>query len=120
MTFEEWNPEIVDAIMVRRNHQRHIYDLNGIQLCEDTVFPHSPFEDIVCWTYISSVIIKDNQEWREKLAKYNGTLHLEMYTAEGYGIPLFPGEEGLENAFNFLMNENPPDLWEEGDYKASD
>lgn len=113
MTFEEWNPEAVEAIMVRRNHQRHVYKLNDVSLMEDTIFPHSCFKDIVVFTIIN-MVIKDNPEWREKLARYNGELTDSLYTLEGYGTPLFSGEEGMENAFNFLMNENPPDLWEEG------
>lgn len=103
MDFKKWESTIqsTHTIMVSRDVVRDVYPMpNGINLMQDVCFPSNPFKTqwertVVCYT------LKESERENVKLA--GGALSDAYYTEDGYGTPLFCGDDSLERAFNFAM-----------------
>ena len=103
MTFKEWEKvaESVQTLEVNRDTIRDIYPTpNGVNLMHDLTMPRSIFKPqtelaVVCYT------VSEDKEASIKAA--GGELSGDYYTDEGYGTPIFFGEDSLEKAYNYAQ-----------------
>jgi hypothetical protein len=107
-TFEQWEEtaESLETIEVNRNRIRDVYKFpDGTTVYDDYVSPHNVFRPSFNYVVVD-LIIKDNVENKELLKKYGGTIDIDHYTEDGFGMPAFKHEtDALKNAYEFVKNE---------------
>lgn len=81
---------------------RDIYTLpNGVRIHDEVYMPFSPFKPQTQQTLVDIIFPESKKEW---LKEQGADFDADRYTDEGYGSPLFVGENSTERAFNFAMN----------------
>lgn len=103
MNFKSWyqNVEATNTIQVNRNTVRDFYlTPNKVQIMVDTVIPYNWFKK----TFERVVVCLSMKKTAENIAKvkhFCGEVSDDYYTDENHFTPLFNGDNGLENAYNF-------------------
>ena len=84
---------------------RDIYVLpGGTQVHDETILPRHWAKKQRHLTLVD--IIYPESEAERLLKEFGAEMDMDRYTEEGYGYPIFRGEDSLKQAFNFVMEEN--------------
>ena len=101
MNFKEWEEQAVSeaTLEISRDITRDIYTFpNGTKVYHEVCMPWNPFKPQSEWALLDKELpvsmIPD-------LKKQGIGLDTERYSPDGFGIPVFSGEQCLEKAFNF-------------------
>lgn len=106
MTFSAWerSVESIDTHRFLRDWVRDTYRLpNGTIVYHETYSPKHYAKSMREQAVVDVMIHEKNAI---ALRKVGAVLDMERYTPEGYGMPVFTGENCLKKAFNFIMNGN--------------
>jgi hypothetical protein len=77
---------------------RDVYKLtNGINLYVETYLPRSPFKPQVTNCLVDFMVTEDT-----KIPA--AVIDTDRYSPEGYGYPLFTGENSVRNAWEYAMS----------------
>ena len=109
-TFEEWSEtaESTATYEFSSDGIRDIYDTPfGIQIEEESILPRHWGRKPHYQTVVDVILPMEKEEWLKET--YGGWLDDERYTEDGYGVPVFDGEEsdiGTQKAWKFLEVEH--------------
>jgi len=82
--------------------QRSLFDMLGQTVFLETHFPWSFFKQVKVRAIAADFTIRKNSKAMKLAKKHGGEWEEGYYMADGYGWPLFGGEDGLERCFAFL------------------
>ena len=71
---------------------------NSIHIVHNVTMPRSIFKASSQWAMVDLILPLSK---REEIETLKGELSEDFYTEDGYGVPLFSGEDCLEKAFNY-------------------
>ena len=100
ITFDQWTENLESQYTCQcGDWMRDIYELpNGIKVYDEVCLPRSPFKPQRNQTLVDIMLPISK---REELKNIGADLDEERYTPEGYGYPVFKGEDSLKQAFEF-------------------
>lgn len=104
MNYKEWFETVKSEYTCEfsRDGIRDVYSLpNGIKIHDEVFMPRSIFKPQTQQTFVDIIFPVSDKEWIEK---QGAVWDDQRYTEEGYGSPLFVGENCMERAFKFGMN----------------
>jgi hypothetical protein len=105
-TFAEWEKKALAFEQYEygcgHSNQRSLYDMLGQLVFLETHFPWSFFEHVTVRVVAADFTILKDSETMELAKKHGGFWEEGYYMEEGYGWPVFGGEDGLERCFAFL------------------
>jgi hypothetical protein len=105
-TFAEWEAKAEAFAQYvygcGNTHQRSLYDMLGQLVFLETHMPLSFFEHVTVRVVAADFTIREDSETMELAKKHGGFWEEGYYMDEGYGWPVFGGEDGLERCFAFL------------------
>ena len=82
---------------------RSCYDMHGQSVFLEVYLPRNPFKKSWSRMIAADFMLKENSSVME-LAKIHGAYWEEgYYMDDGYGWPVFPGEDAGEKCFAFIM-----------------
>lgn len=111
MNFKDWNPESKATYQVNRDTCRDVFVTpNGVDLYDHWVSPWNVFKPAYGYTVCGLTIPVGALDL---VRGYGGDITENWYTDEGYCLAIFCGENCLEKAYNFAMNEKDKfiDCW---------
>lgn len=109
MTFKEWSDNAVSEYTCEFGSMgivgiRDVYTLPcGLKIHDEVVLPRSIFKKQRTATLVDVIVPVSKKKWLKDT--YNADLDENRYTEEGYGYPLFVGEDCTERAFEFAEKE---------------
>lgn len=96
MNFKEWEETAKSTTTIElKDGVRDCYIFpNGIRVMEDMIMPRNPFKQS-----FSLVVVDFTVPMTTKIdhAEISG----DYYTEEGFGVPVFRGDDAMEHAFNY-------------------
>lgn len=106
ISFQEWSDtaqtEYTCHWGYRQQGIRDIYTLpNGVRIHDEVWMPYSIFKPQQQATLVDIIFPESKKEW---LKEQGADFDEDRYTDEGFGYPLFVGENSTERAWNFAMN----------------
>jgi hypothetical protein len=110
MTFKEWKKDATvkasyEYGFLGRN-QRDVYDMLGHEIFVETTFPHSCFKPVMVHTKAVGFNIKENSMEMAVANRHGATWEEGYYAEEGYGWPVWEGDNGQRLCFCFLKEYN--------------
>lgn len=108
MDFKTWSEttEVVEQIPVDRLTQRDVYVTpNGTRIIENTHIPYNFFKQISVHQWVENLDLRNTPENHALVAKYGGRLDEVPYGEDDMMWAVFSGENGMENAYNFVQSE---------------
>jgi hypothetical protein len=103
MTFKEWQEQAVSIEtrdMPQAIRDSYIFP-NGVYVMEDFVTPRNPFKKSFSLVVVSYTIPMDTKVDHAEVSD-------DYYTEDGFGVPVFRGDDAMENAFNYAMSLSIP------------
>lgn len=110
MTFKQWSENATTEYTCEFGNMscpgiRDIYTLPcGLKIHDEVVLPRSIFKKQHTATLVDVIVPVSKKEWLKDT--YDAELDEGRYTEEGYGYPLFIGENCTERAFEFAEKEH--------------
>lgn len=107
MDYKTWeeNSEAESTIEVNRDTIRDVYVFpNGTRVYHDTVMPRNIFKPQRQYVVVDKVI-PVNKDTKASLKAIGAKITEDWYTEDGFGMPMFCGEDALEKAFTYSMEE---------------
>lgn len=109
MTFSDWEKTAVSEYTGEFSSDgiRDVYTTpSGIKVYHEVIIPRSLFKKQSERTMVDIIFPAD----KEKDLKEQGVSELDVdrYTEEGFGYPIFRGENSLEKAYNFIESLSKP------------
>ena len=108
-TFKEWEEQAVPSYQAEfgsvggSSNQQSVYDMLGSKIFMETHFPWSPFKEVTTRIVAADFTIKSCSDTMKLAEKHGGKWEEGYYMDDGFGWPVFYGEEGAEQCFNFLI-----------------
>lgn len=106
MTYQEWESktEVLETWTWGGENMRDIYKTtSGVTLYDETIVPRH-WGKKQSHSTVVDIIYPEAQAERIK-SVYNADMDMGRYTDEGYGYPVFRGNDSLEQAYNFILKE---------------
>lgn len=100
MNFKAWEETAVSeqTLQVSRDWTRDVYKFpNGVVVYHEVCLPWNPFQPQHEQVVVDKIMAVDEAN------ALGLTLDTDRYTEEGFGLPVFKGEDSLEQAFNFAV-----------------
>ena len=106
ISFQEWSEtaqtEYTCHFGYRQQGIRDTYTLpNGVKIYDEVWMPFSIFKPQQQETLVDIIFPESKKGW---LKEQGADFDEDRYTEEGFGYPIFKGENSTECAFNFAMN----------------
>jgi hypothetical protein len=96
ITFEQWQEQAQSTTTIDlKDSVRDCYIFpNGVRVMEDFVTPRNPFKKS-----FSLVVVDYTVPMTTKID--HAEVSDDYYTEEGFGVPVFRGDDAMEHAFNY-------------------
>lgn len=101
MDFKAWEMQAVSeqTLQVSRDWTRDVYRFpNGVIVYHEVCMPWNPFQPQHEQTVVDKVVSVEDAE------RLGINLDTDRYTEPGFGLPMFRGEDSLEQAYKFAVN----------------
>jgi len=107
-TFEEWEAQAVTkqpTLHFGRGgfNDRDIYDMLGQCVFVETIFPWSCFDGIGLYTKAVDFNIREHSDIMDIARKHGAKWERGYYARDGYGWPVWKGEDGTRHCFEFIQ-----------------
>lgn len=99
MEFKDWQEQAISIETINISHQviRDRYILpNGIRVMEDWITPWNIFQKAFSLVVVDYTIPMDTKIDKAEVSD-------DYYTEDGYGVPVFRGDDAMEDAYNYAM-----------------
>jgi len=104
MNYEEWSKTAIPQYTCEFGKEgiRDIYKLPfGIKIHDEVILPRSIFKKQHKQTLVDYLFHKSDESWLKE--NWGATIDYDRYSEEGYGYPLFVGEDSCEKAYEFCF-----------------
>ena len=106
-TFAEWEAKALafeqyDYSHGGDRHERALFDMLGQLVFLETYFPWNFLKSATVRTIAADFTIRQDSETAKLAEKHGAAWEPGYYMDDGYGWPVFRGDNGLEQGFNFL------------------
>lgn len=108
MNYKEWAENVESEYTCGwgsgNENCRDIYVLPcGVRVHDETILPRHWAKKQRHQTLVDLIYPESEAE---RLKKLGADMDMDRYTEEGFGYPMFRGDDSLEKAFNFVEKEN--------------
>lgn len=105
-TFAEWEEKAesrFDAEGPRGGWQRSVYDMQGYEVFLETTFPWNVFKKTTISMPVVSMNIPPSHPTMKLAAEFGAEWEQGYYSEEGFGWPIFSGDDCAERCWNFIV-----------------
>ena len=103
ITFKEWEDTVESEYTCEfgRDWTRDIYPTpSGIKIYHEVCLPWNPFRQQTERAMVDVILPESLESWLRE--RHGAGFDRDRYTEEGFGYPVFSGEDCLEKAYNFI------------------